>query len=124
MKVGDLVTVGPRHVGAAKPFVSIVLAVCTPEMHRNGMHLVSHTVHYNERHNRAPECTTPEAKHLPPARTAATTSASGGGSNHGGNDGDVDGGTDGGTTAAVGAATPSAAAALLVFKVPLIGRFK
>ena len=41
MKVGDLVTVGPRHVGAAKPFVSIVLAVCTPEMHRNGMHLVS-----------------------------------------------------------------------------------
>ena len=41
MKVGDLVTVGPRHAGAAKPFVSIVLAICTPEMHRNGMHLVS-----------------------------------------------------------------------------------
>ena len=41
MQVGDLVTIGPRHVGAAKPFVSIVLAICTPEMHRNGMHLVS-----------------------------------------------------------------------------------
>jgi hypothetical protein len=41
VKVGDLVTVGARHIGAAKPFVSIVLAVCTPEMHRNGMHLVS-----------------------------------------------------------------------------------
>ena len=40
MKVGDLVTVGPRHEGAAKPFVSIVLEICTPEMHRNGMHLV------------------------------------------------------------------------------------
>ena len=41
MKVGDLVTIGPRHPGAAKPFVSVVLATCTPEMHRNGMHLVS-----------------------------------------------------------------------------------
>ena len=41
MKVGDLVTVGPRHAGAAKPFVSIVLVIYTPEMHRNGMHLVS-----------------------------------------------------------------------------------
>ena len=41
MKVGDLVTVGPSHPGATKPFVSVVLAVCTPEMHRNGMHLVS-----------------------------------------------------------------------------------
>ena len=41
MKIGDLVTVGPRHEGAEKPFVSIVLAVCTPEMHHNGMHLVN-----------------------------------------------------------------------------------
>ena len=40
MKVGDLVTVGPRHVGAVKPFVSIVLEICLPESHRNGMHLI------------------------------------------------------------------------------------
>ncbi len=40
MKVGDLVTVGPRHVGAAPPFVSIILEICLPENHRNGMYLI------------------------------------------------------------------------------------
>jgi len=42
VKVGDLVTVGTTPIAKMeKPFVSIVLAICTPEMHRNGMHLVS-----------------------------------------------------------------------------------
>ena len=40
MKVGDLVTVGPRHEGAAAPFVSIVLEICTPDMQASGMHLI------------------------------------------------------------------------------------
>jgi len=39
VKVGDLVKVGRK--GEEKRFFSIVLAICTPEMHRNGMHLVS-----------------------------------------------------------------------------------
>ena len=39
MKVGDLVKVGRK--GEERRFLSIVLAICTPEMHRNGMHLVS-----------------------------------------------------------------------------------
>ena len=38
MKVGDLVKVGmtPKE----KPFVSIILAICLPEEHRNQMHLI------------------------------------------------------------------------------------
>ena len=41
MKVGDLVTVGPRHpYGAPAPFVSIILEICLPEEHRNKMHLI------------------------------------------------------------------------------------
>ena len=40
MKVGDLVTVGPRHEGAPRPFTSIILEICLPESHRNGMHLI------------------------------------------------------------------------------------
>ena len=38
MKVGDLVKVGmtPKE----KPFVSIILAICLPEEHQNGMHLI------------------------------------------------------------------------------------
>jgi hypothetical protein len=40
VKVGDLVTVGPRHPGATKPFVSVVLEICTPEMQASGMHLI------------------------------------------------------------------------------------
>ena len=38
MKVGDLVGVGAH--GGFDEFVSIVLAICTPEEHRNGMYLV------------------------------------------------------------------------------------
>ena len=37
MKVGDLVTVG---MDVEKPFVSIILEICSPEEHRNGMHLI------------------------------------------------------------------------------------
>ena len=37
MKVGDLVTVG---MDVEKPFVSIILEICLPENHRNGMHLI------------------------------------------------------------------------------------
>ena len=41
MKVGDLVTVGPSQTPMApKPFVSIILEICPPEDHRNGMHLI------------------------------------------------------------------------------------
>jgi len=42
VKVGDLVKVGPLRVPKNKhePFVSIILEICTPEEHRNGMHLV------------------------------------------------------------------------------------
>jgi hypothetical protein len=40
VKVGDLVTIGPRHVGAAKPFVSIILEICLPDKQRNRMHLI------------------------------------------------------------------------------------
>jgi len=40
VKVGDLVMVGPMHVPYHKPFVSIIMAVCLPEEHRNGMHLI------------------------------------------------------------------------------------
>ena len=39
MKVGDLVKVGPLRL-KHKPFVSIILEICTPEEHRNGMHLI------------------------------------------------------------------------------------
>ena len=38
MKVGDLVNVGMTPV--EKPFVSIILAICLPEEHRNGLHLI------------------------------------------------------------------------------------
>ena len=37
MKVGDLVMVG---MDVEKPFVSIILAICLPEEHRNKMHLI------------------------------------------------------------------------------------
>jgi len=37
VKVGDLVTVG---MDVEKPFVSIILEICLPENHRNGMHLI------------------------------------------------------------------------------------
>jgi hypothetical protein len=40
VKVGDLVTVGPRHVGAARPFASIILEICLPDKQRNRMHLI------------------------------------------------------------------------------------
>ena len=42
MKVGDLVKVGPLRVpkGKHKPFVSIILEICSPEEHQNGMHLI------------------------------------------------------------------------------------
>ena len=38
MKVGDLVKVGmtPKE----KPFVSIILEICLPEEHQNGLHLI------------------------------------------------------------------------------------
>ena len=39
MKVGDLVKVGPLRL-KHEPFVSIILAICLPEEHRNGMHLI------------------------------------------------------------------------------------
>ena len=38
MKVGDLVKVGKR--GEEKRFPSIILEICLPENHRNGMHLI------------------------------------------------------------------------------------
>ena len=38
MKVGDLVAVGMPEIKTE--FVSIILEICTPEEHRNGMHLV------------------------------------------------------------------------------------
>jgi hypothetical protein len=41
VKVGDLVRVS--YNTRPKPgegYISIVLAICTPEMHRNGMHLI------------------------------------------------------------------------------------
>ena len=38
MKVGDLVTVGMPEIKTE--FVSIILEICTPEEHRNGMHLI------------------------------------------------------------------------------------
>jgi len=42
VKVGDLVRVGPLRVpkGKHKVFISIVLEICLPENHRNGMHLI------------------------------------------------------------------------------------
>ena len=41
MKVGDLVTVGMTPIAKMeKPFVSIILAICLPEEHRNQMHLI------------------------------------------------------------------------------------
>jgi hypothetical protein len=42
VKVGDLVKVGPLRVpkGKHKPFVSIIVAICLPEEHRNQMHLI------------------------------------------------------------------------------------
>jgi len=39
VKIGDLVKVGPLRL-KHKPFVSIILAICLPEDHRNRMHLV------------------------------------------------------------------------------------
>ena len=42
MKVGDLVKVSILEKnGKEKSFPSIILEICTPEEHRNGMHLVS-----------------------------------------------------------------------------------
>ncbi len=38
MKVGDLVRVGKK--GEEKRFPSIILEICLPENHRNGMHLI------------------------------------------------------------------------------------
>ena len=38
MKVGDLVAVGMPEIKTE--FVSIILEICTPEEHRNKMHLV------------------------------------------------------------------------------------
>jgi hypothetical protein len=38
VKIGDLVKVGIPAL--EKPFVSIILAICLPEEHRNGMHWV------------------------------------------------------------------------------------
>ena len=38
MKVGDLVKGGKR--GEEKRFPSIILEICLPENHRNGMHLI------------------------------------------------------------------------------------
>ena len=38
MKVGDLVKVGKK--GEEKRFPSIILEICLPENHRNGMHLI------------------------------------------------------------------------------------
>jgi hypothetical protein len=38
VKVGDLVSVGMTPI--EKPFVSIILAICLPEEHRNGLHLI------------------------------------------------------------------------------------
>lgn len=40
MKIGDLVTVGPRHEGAPTPFASIIINICLPDKQRNRMHLV------------------------------------------------------------------------------------
>ena len=42
MKIGDLVTVGtaPIAFAMAKPFVSIILEICLPEEHQNGMHMI------------------------------------------------------------------------------------
>ena len=40
MKVGDLVKVDPHRRMRHKPFVSIILAICLPEEHRNKMHLI------------------------------------------------------------------------------------
>jgi hypothetical protein len=38
MKIGDLVSVGmtPNE----KPFVSIIMEICLPEEHQNGLHLI------------------------------------------------------------------------------------
>ncbi len=38
MKVGDLVSVGAK--GKEKRFPSIILEICLPRNHRNGMHLI------------------------------------------------------------------------------------
>ena len=38
MKAGDLVKVGRK--GEEKRFLSIILEICLPENHRNGMHLI------------------------------------------------------------------------------------
>ena len=38
MKVGDLVAVGMPEIKTE--FVSIILEICLPENHRNGMHLI------------------------------------------------------------------------------------
>jgi hypothetical protein len=38
MQVGDLVRVGKK--GKEKRFPSIILEICLPENHRNGMHLI------------------------------------------------------------------------------------
>ena len=41
MKVGDLITVGMTPIAKMeKPFVSIIIEICTPDEHRNGMHLI------------------------------------------------------------------------------------
>ena len=41
MKVGDLVKVSILgKKGEEKSFPSIILEICTPEEHRNGMHLI------------------------------------------------------------------------------------
>jgi len=41
VKVGDLVTVGMTPIAKMeKPFVSIILEICSPEEHRSGMHLI------------------------------------------------------------------------------------
>ena len=40
MKVGDLVKVDPDRKMRHEPFVSIILEICLPENHRNGMHLI------------------------------------------------------------------------------------
>ena len=41
MKIGDLVTVGTTPIAKMeKPFVSIILEICLPEEHQNGMHMI------------------------------------------------------------------------------------
>jgi len=41
VKVGDLVTVGMTPIAKMeKPFVSIILEICSPEEHRSGMNVI------------------------------------------------------------------------------------